>query len=198
VWAEGRAKKGIRPVFVTEGCIEDPRAQKFRENIHRDFDGSVLRSDLPPLKEIPDRGPYSYAHIPLKENAEPQRQKPFRLQGERLEAHKVVTRDWADHWFIERPPKEQQMDWLSVTFVVPKKSKEFPWRGVVDMRGPNSQTRRVNFPLPKIEDLLVKQGKCQIFSIMDLKQAFHQQPLHPESRHIHMLLYPRRDFSVES
>ena len=52
------------------------------------------------------------------------------------------------------------------------------------MRGPNSQTRRVNFPLPKIEDLLLKQGKCQIFSILDLKMAFHQQPLHPDSRHI--------------
>ena len=57
-------------------------------------------------------------------------------------------------------------------------------QGVVDMRGPNSQTRRVNFPLPKIEDLLVKQGRCRIFSILDLKLAFHQQPLHPDSRHI--------------
>ena len=52
------------------------------------------------------------------------------------------------------------------------------------MRGPNSQMRRVTFPLPKIEDLLLKQGKAQIFSILDLKLAFHQQPLHPESRHI--------------
>ena len=56
--------------------------------------------------------------------------------------------------------------------------------GVVDMRGPNSQTRHVYFPLPKIEDLLLKQGRCQIFSILDLKMAFHQQPLHPDSRHI--------------
>ena len=55
--------------------------------------------------------------------------------------------------------------------------------GVVDMSGPNSQTRHVNFPLPKIEELLLKQGKCQIVSILDLKLAFHQQPLHPESRH---------------
>ena len=52
------------------------------------------------------------------------------------------------------------------------------------MRGPNSQTRRCNYPLPKIEDILVKQGASQIFSILDLKQAFHQQPMHPESRHI--------------
>jgi hypothetical protein len=31
---------------------------------------------------------------------------------------------------------------------------------------------------------LVKQGAKQIFSILDLRQAFHQQPLHPDSRHI--------------
>ena len=50
------------------------------------------------------------------------------------------------------------------------------------MRGINSQSRRVNYPLPKIEDLLIKQGNKHIFSIIDLKQAFHQQPLHPDSR----------------
>ena len=55
---------------------------------------------------------------------------------------------------------------------------------MADMRGPNSQTRRCNYPLPKNEDILVKQGACHIFSIIDLKQAFHQQPLHPDCRHI--------------
>ena len=80
---------------------------EFREKIHQDFDGLVLRTDLPTRKDIPDRGPYTYAHIPLIPDFVPQRQKPFRLQGERLEAHKKVTQDWADHWFIERPLKVQ-------------------------------------------------------------------------------------------
>ena len=56
--------------------------------------------------------------------------------------------------------------------------------GVADMRGVNAETKRINFPLPKIEDILVKQGANHIFSIIDLKQAFHQQPLHPDSRPI--------------
>ena len=85
--------------------------------------------------------------------------------------------------FIERPSKGL-VEWLSQGFVVPKKSAKFPWRGVADMRGPNSQTRRCSYPLPCIEDILVKQGAKQIFSILDLRQAFHQQPLHPDSRHI--------------
>ena len=101
-----------------------------------------------------------------------------------------MTRDWAEHHFIERPPKGTPMDWLSQTFVVSKRV-DFPLRGVVDMRGPNSKTRRVNFSLPKIEDLLVKQGRAQIFSISDLKMAFHQQPLHSESRHITCCYTPK-------
>jgi hypothetical protein len=76
----------------------------------------------------------------------------------------------------------RQQEWLHQSFVVPKKSATFPWRWVADMRGVNSQTRRVNYPLPKIEDILIKQGANQIYTIIDLKQAFHQQPLHPESR----------------
>ena len=38
------------------------------------------------------------------------------------------------------------------------------------------------YPLPRIDDLLIKQGKNTCFSVMDLKDAFHQVPLHPDSR----------------
>ena len=92
--------------------------------------------------------------------------------------------------FIE-PATTGNAEWLLETFSVPKKSSEFPWRGVVDMRGPNSQTRRCNYPLPKIEDILVKHGANQIFSILDFKQAFHQQPLHPDSRPITCCFTPK-------
>ena len=52
------------------------------------------------------------------------------------------------------------------------------------MRGPKSQTIRGHYVLPLISDIIVRQGTKQIFSILDLKEASHQQPLHPESRHI--------------
>ena len=93
-----------------------------------------------------------------------------------------MTEEWQDRGYIERIPEGVVSEWMSNTFVVPKKGGE--WRGVVDIRGPKSQTRRVSYPLPIIEDLLVKQGDRHIFSILDLRQAFHQQPLHPDSRPI--------------
>ncbi len=37
-----------------------------------------------------------------------------------------------------------------MTFPVPTKNPG-EWRGVVDMRGPNTQTKRSNYPLPVIE-----------------------------------------------
>ena len=79
----------MRPIFVTQDeGVEDPLVERYREALHADFDGTVLRTDLPNIREVVDRGPYTYAYIPLVENAIPQRQKAFRLQGEKLEATK--------------------------------------------------------------------------------------------------------------
>ena len=110
----------------------------------------------------PVRGDYGYAVIPLKEGAEPTRQKPFFMHGERKDALEKITEDWIQMKFIE-PATAKNSEWLSQTFPVPKKSGDFPWRGVVDMRGPNSQTRRCNYPLPRIEDILVKHGGTKFF-----------------------------------
>ena len=52
------------------------------------------------------------------------------------------------------------------------------------MRGPNSQTRACNLPFPCIEDILVRQGKNCNFEFLDPRQAFHQMPMDPASRHI--------------
>ena len=79
----------------------------------------------------------------MKEGAAPTQEKPFRMHGERGEAHKRVTQDWIDRGYLEPPVPVQSMDgnvvnkgggpgsfwapkcynceWLSQTFVVPKK-----------------------------------------------------------------------------
>ena len=74
-------------------------------------------------------------------------------------------------------------------FVVAKK-KGGKWRGVVDFRALNEATIPDSHPLPRIEDILVQQGKKAIFSVMDLKDAFHQVPLHVDSRHTHAVVPP--------
>ena len=157
------------------------RVEKLRKKIHEDFDEKVLRKEVRP--NPPERGLNGYAYIPLKPDAVPFRQKPFQQHGEKNDAMKKITQQWVDADFIERPTV-RNCEWLAQGFAVPKKSTTFPWRGVVDMRGLNSQTVPCNYPLPKIEDILISQGKNFIFSVLDLRQAFHQQPMHPDCRHL--------------
>ena len=61
-------------------------------------------------------------------------------------------------------------------FVVAKKGGK--WRVVVDFRALNEATILDAHPLPRIEDILVEQGRRQVYSILDLKNALHHVPLH--------------------
>lgn len=67
--------------------------------------------------------------------------------------------------------------WSSPIWVVPKKldaSGKQKWRVVVDYRGLNQKTIDDKYPLPNINELLDKLGKCQYFTTLDLASGFHQ------------------------
>ena len=122
-------EKNINKISVIEAKTpekEDPEVERLRERIFSDYDGTVFRDKVYP--NPPERGPFGYAYIKLKEGAVPQRQKPFFMHGERQEAYKRVVQDWIENDFIERPTKWQG-EWLSQGFVVPKPKADFPWRG---------------------------------------------------------------------
>ena len=69
----------------------------------------------------------------------------------------------------------------SPAFIVPKKQKG-EWRLVVDYRGLNEQTEHDSYSLPLIDNILQKQQKKRIFTVLDLKHGYHQMPLHQDSR----------------
>ena len=75
-------------VKVREGepTERECRIAEYIRKVHEDYDGKVLCEEAPP--DPPVRGPYGYVYIPLKEGAEPQRQKPFYQHGERFDAMK--------------------------------------------------------------------------------------------------------------
>ena len=108
---------------------ENEEIEKYRKKIVEDYQDKVLRDEV--FQDPPERGPYGYAKIILKEGAIPQRQRPFYMHGERKEAMEKIVEDWEAHKFIERPTGP--VEWVCQGFAVPKKSATFPWRGVVDM-----------------------------------------------------------------
>ena len=148
----------VNEMFVaTEKQFSDqPRISQLRDQIISDYTGSVFCDKLP--SNPPNRGRYGVAFIPLKENAQPTWSRPFPMQGEKEIAYKKIVQDWIDQDLVERPKGKPGNEWCSPGFAVPKKSTTFPWRGVVDVRGPNSQSRKCNYPLPIIEEVLVRRG----------------------------------------
>ena len=46
----------------------------------------------------------------------------------------------------------------------------------------NAQTQHDSYTLPLIEDMLQKQHRRRIFTVIDLKHGYHQMPLAEESR----------------
>lgn len=70
--------------------------------------------------------------------------------------------------------------WSSPILLVKKKSGEY--RLCFDGRKLNAATRKDSYPLPRVDYILSKLGRAKYMSSIDLKSAFWQIPLSPESR----------------
>ena len=105
------------------------------------------------------------------------RHREFALGGEWKEAMEKIPREFIDRGWLE--PCHSQ--WASPCFVVPKKVAR-EWRLVVDYRGLNAQTQHDSYKLPHMEDMLQKQLRRRIFTVINLKHGYQQMPLPDESR----------------
>ena len=142
---------------------------------HRELSRPDLGKE--PVFPPPVRGPYGEAKIRLKQDPRVYRHREFALRGERKEAMEKILRDFIQRGWLEPCHSE----WASPCFVVPKKVAA-EWRLVVDYRGLNAQTQHDSYTLPLIEDMLQKQHRRRIFTVIDLKHGYHQMPLAEESR----------------
>ena len=91
-----------------------------------------------------------------------------------------LVRQWDEEQLTEQA---EPSGWSSPSFPVPKKTPG-KWRGVVSPQCPNEATINDSYPLPRIDDILERQGRRAILTVLDLKSAYHQVPLLPEHRHI--------------
>lgn len=78
---------------------------------------------------------------------------------------------------VQEPSK-----WVSPMVPVLKENGEV--RICIDMRRANTAINRENHPLPTMDQLLPNFKKAKLFSRLDIKDAFHQIEIHPDSRHI--------------
>ena len=141
--------------------------QAIRDKIIADYTGTVLRFEILPNPKVRGGDEIGYARIDLKPGAMPKKQRHMNLGGPRLEAMTKI----ADFWIEKELAKEDVSPWSSPAFPVAKKGNR--WRGLVDFRWLNENTLSDGYPLPRIEDSLATMGRKMIFTVLDLKDAFH-------------------------
>lgn len=73
-------------------------------------------------------------------------------------------------------------DWVSPIVPVGKNGGDL--RLCVDMRRANMAIKRESYPLPTFETIIARLRKSEIFSKLDLKNAYHQVMITPETRYI--------------
>ena len=102
--------------------------------------------------------------------------RPRRLSPEKLRELNKQLDEMLDMKII-RPSTSP---WASPVHFVKKKNDTL--RMVIDYRALNKQTRKMNYPLPRIQDFTANVHGCTVFSCLDLKSAFWQLDVKPGSR----------------
>ena len=167
-------------IVESEGALHSELAEQLRQQIMQKFGSDLLSGQIkiPANENAIIKGPHGMSYIDLVPGTKPKWVRPYRLVGEREAAMNEVVQDLLEKGFLEESWDTQ---WANPVFPVPKK-KPGTWRLVGDYRYINQCTLPDNHPLPLIEDLIEKHGKNKLFTIIDMKQGFHQMPLKPESR----------------
>ncbi|KAL0394719.1 UNVERIFIED_CONTAM: Pro-Pol polyprotein [Sesamum latifolium] len=71
-------------------------------------------------------------------------------------------------------------EWLSNVVLVPKPGGK--WRMYIDFRDLNKACPKDFYPLPRIDQLVDSTSDCELLSMMDASQGYHQIMLAPEDR----------------
>ena len=112
----------------------------------------------------------------VKSVAEPPRRIPYHLK-DRVD-EKIEEMMKSD--VIEEHPTGQPAPWISNIVIAPKDDDDI--RITLDAKNLNKAVQASSFPIPRQEDIKVKLSGNKLFSKLDLKSAFWQLELSPESR----------------
>ena len=137
------------------------------------FDGSLGHWQGPPydIKLKNDAQPYHARPYPIPKAYE----KTFKMEVERLCTLGVLK-------------KVNRSEWAAPTFIIPKKDQTV--RFISDFRELNKRIRRIPFPIPKIQDLMLKLEGFQYGTSLDLNMGYYHIELSPSSKRLCTIVLP--------
>lgn len=158
--------KGIKP-------IQKRKLLKLLRNFEEMFDGTL------------GTWKNSEYHIELRKDAKPYHGKPYTVpkayeQVLRREVERLVS--------VGVLRKINRSEWAAPTFAIPKKNGTI--RFITDFRELNKRILRKPFPLPKIQDMLLKLTGFQYASALDLNMGYYHIKLDPHSRRLCTIVLP--------
>jgi hypothetical protein len=161
---------------TTSATAQPAEHVPYESELLREF-ADVIRDEVPPglplERALPDGRKIEH-QIPLKPDAKPVAQEPYKLSPVELdEVHKTLTKLSNQGWI--RPSLSP---WGSPVLFQRKKSGRL--RMCVDYRALNHATIKYAYPMPLIDELLAKLQGYKVLSKLDLSEGFHQIRVAPE------------------
>ena len=78
--------------------------------------------------------------------------------------------------------------WASPNFIIPKKNKAV--RFIIDFRELNKRIKRKPFPIPKIQDLMLKLEGFKYRTSLDLNMGYYHIELDPKGKELCTIVLP--------
>jgi len=131
-------------------------------------------------------------HIDLKEDAKPYHAKPFSVPRAYEAAFKREVERLCK---IKVLKKVNRSEWAAPTFLIPKKDQTV--RFINDFRELNKRIKRKPFPIPKIQDMLLKLEGFQWATSLDLNMGYYHIKLDPASRTLCTIVLPWGKYEMQ-
>ncbi len=123
--------------------------------------------------------------IDLKEGAKPYHAKAYPIPHAYIDTLKLEVDRLVKLGVLK---KVNRSEWAAPTFIIPKKDKTV--RFISDFRELNKRISRKPYPIPKIQDLLLKLEGFQYATSLDLNMGYYHIELNPDSKKLCTIVLP--------
>jgi hypothetical protein len=130
--------------------------------------------------------------IELREDAVPYHAKAHPIPRMHMDALKLEVERLCEIGALKRVNRSE---WAAPTFIIPKKDGSV--RFISDFRELNKRIKRKPYPIPKIQDLMLKLEGFQCATSLDLNMGYYHIELSPGSKRLCTIVLPFGKFEYQ-